>query len=221
MILTGIIDFPIVIVFLLIGVGLFSFYKFFPDPNLPDRMDYVFPYFMVNHLPSGVRGLLIAGIFAASMSSLDSSLAALSSSMVVDIYRPYIMPQASERHYLLVSRLFVVLFCVLLVAVALICHQTESILVLGFKIGSFTYGSLLGIFLLGVTTGRGVCFTNILAMVTSMLVVLIVYVFTSVSWPWYVVIGTLWTYGFSYIFGGHTQRPPKLDKRGDIEGLRE
>jgi SSS family solute:Na+ symporter len=206
MILTGIIDFPIVIVFLLIGAGLFSFYKFFPDPNLPERMDYIFPYFMVSHLPSGVRGLLIAGIFAASMSSLDSSLAGLCSSMVVDIYRPYIRPQASERHYLFVSRLFVVLFCILLVAVALICHRTESILVLGFKIGSFTYGSLLGIFLLGVTTRRGVCFSNILAMVTSILVVAAVYVFTSVSWPWYVVIGTLWTYGFSYMFGNSEKR---------------
>ncbi len=201
MILTGIIDFPIVLLFLCIGVGLFSFYKFFPDPNLPERADYVYPFFMVSQLPSGVRGFLIAGILAASMSSLDSSLAGLSSSMLVDIYKPYISPKASERHYLFVSRLFVVFFCICLVTVALLCHQTKSILVLGLKIGSFTYGSLLGVFLLGVTTRRGRCGTNIFAMLTSILIVLGVDRYTSVSWPWYVVIGTLWTYIFSYILG--------------------
>ncbi len=206
MILTGIIDFPIVFIFLFIGVGLFSFYKFFPDPNLPGRADHVFPFFMVSQLPSGIRGFLIAGILAASMSSLDSSLTGLSSSMMVDIYRPYLVPKASEKHYLFMSRLFVTIFCLCLVAVALLCHQTKSILILGLKIGSFTYGSLLGIFLLGVTTRRGTCHTNILAMLSSTLVVLAVYEFTSVSWPWYVVIGTVWTYGFSYIFGGSKKR---------------
>lgn len=126
LILTGIIDFPIVITYLLIGTGLFCVYEVVGH-NLPAAFssdpDNIFPYFIMTALPAGVRGLLIASVFAAAMSSLDSAINALSSSAVMDIYRPFIRPNASEKHYLAASRVFVALFCLLLIAAALLLNR--------------------------------------------------------------------------------------------------
>ncbi|HID93035.1 MAG TPA: sodium:solute symporter, partial [bacterium (Candidatus Stahlbacteria)] len=175
LILTGVLDFPIVMAFLFIGTLLWAFYQHFPDANLPANTDRIFPYFIVTQLPMGIRGLLIAGALAAAMSSLDSALGALSSSAVVDIYRPHFKRHASERHYLAVSRLFVVIFCLALIGIAIACRGIEQILWLAFKIGGFTYGSLLGVFLLGVIAKRGSNRGNIIAMISSLVVVTILF----------------------------------------------
>jgi SSS family transporter len=202
-ILTGILDFPIVMLFLSIGTLLFTYYHFHPDPNLatlesPDR---IFPYFIMTQLPVGLRGLLIAGVLAAAMSSTDSALGALSSSAVVDIYKPYIKQKATERHYLKASRWFVVFFAAILMAIAIASRNTQGVLWLGLKIGSFTYGALLGIFLLGTLVKRGSNLGNIIAMFTSVPVTLTIYLLESrlhISWPWIIVIGSVWTFVLGY-----------------------
>ena len=201
-ILTGILDFPLVMLFLSIGSLLFVFYHFFPDPNIPAQTDRIFPYFIMTQLPTGLRGLLIAGVLAAAMSSTDSALGALSSSAVVDIYKPYIRKKATEKHYLRVSRWFVVFFGAILVAIAVASRNVEGVLWLGLKIGSFTYGALLGIFLLGTLVKRGSNLGNIIAMFTSVPVTLTIYLLEPqlhVSWPWIVVIGALWTFFWGYV----------------------
>jgi len=221
LILTGLVDFPIVLLFLTIGTLLFVFYRHFPDPNLPSQTDHIFPFFVISQLPPGLRGLLIAGVLAAAMSSLDSALGALSSSAIVDIYRPYIHPGASDRHYLRVSRFSVVIFAAFLVAVAIACRNSKEILWLGFKIGAFTYGGLLGIFLLGVLTRRGTHRGNVMAMLSSVAIVILLYLFesrTGLSWPWFVVIGTIWTFVMGFIVGRSPagqvleRKPPKGSK---------
>ncbi|MFC1682800.1 sodium:solute symporter [Candidatus Zixiibacteriota bacterium] len=204
-ILTGILDFPIVMLFLTIGSLLFVFYHLFPDPNIPAQTDRIFPYFIMTQLPVGLRGLLIAGVLAAAMSSTDSALGALSSSAVVDIYKPYIKQKASERHYLKVSRWFVVLFAAFLVSIAIASRNVEGVLWLGLKIGSFTYGALLAIFLLGTLVKRGSNLGNIIAMFSSVPVTLIIYSLESrlhISWPWITVIGMLWTFFWGYVLDG-------------------
>jgi len=201
LILTGILDFPVVMIFLTIGSLLFVFYHFFPDPNIPAQTDRIFPYFIVTQLPVGLRGLLIAGVLAAAMSSTDSALGALSSSAVVDVYKPYIKKKATEKHYLRVSRLFVVLFGAILVAIAIASRNVQQVLWLGLKIGSFTYGALLGIFLLGVLVKRGTNRGNIIAMFTSVPLTLTIFLLEGhlhISWPWIIVIGMLWTFGLGY-----------------------
>ncbi|KPL19347.1 MAG: hypothetical protein AMJ92_03410 [candidate division Zixibacteria bacterium SM23_81] len=204
-VLTGIIDFPLVMLFLSIGTLLFVFYHFYPDPNLPAQTDRVFPFFIMTQLPVGLRGLLIAGVLAAAMSSTDSALGALSSSAVVDIYKPYIRKKATEKHYLRASRWFVVLFCAILVAIAIACRNVEGVLWLGLRIVGFTYGGMLGVFLLGVLVKRGSNLGNIMAMFSSVVVTLIIFKLEPVlhiSWPWIVVIGMLWTFVLGYALDG-------------------
>jgi SSS family solute:Na+ symporter len=215
-VLTGIIDFPIVILFLSIGSLLFAFYHFFPDPNIPAQTDRIFPFFIMTQLPVGLRGLLIAGVLAAAMSSTDSALGALSSSAVVDIYKPYIKKKASERHYLRVSRWFVVLFAAFLVAIAIACRNTEGVLWLGLMIGGFTYGGLLGVFLLGTLVDRGSNLGNIIAMFTSVGVCLIIFKlepYLHISWPWIIVIGMMWTFVLGYMLDGLKNRDSRLETR--------
>lgn len=202
---TGFIDVPIVLTFLFIGTLLFGYYQQNPDPNMPENIDHIFPYYIVTALPAGLKGLLIAGVFAAAMSSLDSALGALSSSAVVDVYLPRSRKKLNEAEILKISRYLVVGFGLVLVVVAIICQNFGEILWLGFKIGSFTYGGLLGIFLLGTLTTRGSSRTNRLAMLSSVAVVLLLFLFEKtlgISWPWFVVIGTLWTFAFGFLAGG-------------------
>ncbi len=216
---SGFLDVPIMTLFLMIGACLVAFYKVNPDPTLPTNTDYLFPHFIVNALPTGLKGLLIAGVFAASMSTLSSSYGALSTSGIRDIYQPYIKKGASDKHYLMASRIAILIFAVIYAVVTFILRRYESqILWLGFKIVSFTYGAMLGIFLLGVTTNRGKDSTNIIAMISST-VILILWAFGNsiltklnieskflrdvfnIGWSWYVVIGTFWTYIFGVLFG--------------------
>ncbi|MDP8236436.1 MAG: sodium/solute symporter [Candidatus Erginobacter occultus] len=212
LILTGVIDFPIVFTYLLIGTGLFALYEIV-GPALPAEYaadpDLIFPHFIVTVLPPGVRGLLIASIFAAAMSSLDSSINALSSSAVMDIYRPFIRPGKTEKHYLAASRVFVAVFCLLLIGAALGLEKIPGgKLWLGFKVTGFTYGAMLGIFLLGVLTKKSNDRMNIYAMVTSPLLLVAFtlgehFLFpgtTLLAWPWYVVVGTAWTFFWGWFF---------------------
>jgi len=203
LILTGILDLPIVMTFLVIGTLLWVFYQHFPCANLPANTDHIFPYFVVTQLPIGVRGLLLAGVFAAAMSSLDSALVALSSSAVVDIYQPHFKKHASERHYLLISRLFVVVFCLALIGVAIACRDIKQILWIGFKISGFTYGSLLGVFLLATITKRGSDKGNVIAMISSVILTVMLFIlqpYIHIAWPWLVVIGTIWTFFIGLLF---------------------
>ena len=197
---------PVVCLFLLIGALLFVYYEGHAGaPPVTGPMggkDRIFAHFMATALPVGygLKGLLVAGVFAAAMSSLDSALGALSSSAVTDFYRPYIKPVASEAHYLRVARVSTVLFGLLLVGVALAFVDSKQLLEDAFGWVGLIFGGMLGVFLLGaLTERRGSDRTNVLAMVSSVavLVTLKFYQESSgtvyVAWPWWVVIGTAWT----------------------------
>ncbi len=199
LILTGIIDFPLVLTFLTIGVLLYVFYQINPDTAIPLQNDQIFPHFILNVLPPGISGLMIVAIFSADMSSLDSALNALSSSAICDVYKPFLAKGKTEKHYLLVSRIMIVVFAIILIAIAYMSKNIQSVLILAFKVSSYTYGGLLGIFLIGTLTKKGTERGNIIAMLTSVLVVFIVSK-TPLTWSWFIVIGTLWTFflGITY-----------------------
>ena len=215
LILTGLIDVPIMFTFLLVGALLFVFYQHFPRPDLPTDGDEIFPFFIMTQMPVGLRGIMIAGVLAAAMSTLSSSLGSLTSSLIVDVYKPYIRRGASERHYLFASRISVVLVGIVLSLIAYLLHGWGNILWLGFRIGSFTYGALLGIFLLGVTWKRGHDKSNMIAMLSSTAVVTVFwflgkYHIVNLAWLWYIVIGTLWTYIFAWIMSLVTRAPRRI-----------
>ncbi|MHC5111681.1 MAG: sodium:solute symporter family transporter, partial [Planctomycetota bacterium] len=204
LILNACIGFPVPCMFLLIGTLIFFLARqsggeidFTEVP--PDK---VFGHFIANVVPPiwGLKGLLVAGVFAAAMSSLDSALGALSSSAVTDFYRPYVRSGASPAHYLFVARLFTLLFGILLAVVALLFTGHRDLLEAAFSYASLVFGGMLGVFLLGVLTrSRGRDVWNVVAMVTSIVMLLIIKGTGAddspiIAWPWWVVIGALWTF---------------------------
>ena len=123
--------------------------------------DRIFPHFIVTEMPPGISGLIIAALFAAGISTLDSALAALSQTFITGMYRPYIVKGAAESHYLKASRAAVVFWAVVISVLALIFHSmsNEGLLKLGLKVPGYVYGSLLGISflaLMGKGTWKGI-----------------------------------------------------------------
>ena len=200
LILSGFADIPIVILFLAIGSLLFAYFQAVPTPGLPEKADDIFPYYIIHHLPRGLIGLLVASVFAAAMSSIDSALNSLSTTWINDFYRPYIKKDASERHYLTMAKVFTALFGIFLIFIAFLSRDTQQVLILGLKIGTFTYGALLGVFLLGFLTTRGNDVGNAISIVISIIAILLIELYTDVAWIWYVMIGTFITFAVGYLF---------------------
>jgi len=196
------------LLFLSVGAALFVYYQTFPDAGITKlvadgRNDYVFPYFIAHHLPNGLRGLLVAGLLAAAMSSLDSALNGLASTAFIDIYKPHWAKErtVSDAEALKFSRILVAIFAVILAATAMIFGRQTSILWFGLQAMGWTYGGLLGLFLLAIfTTKKTSEFGNVFALVTSVAVVLFFTKWLTVGWSWGIVIGTGWTYGVAYIW---------------------
>ena len=162
------------------------------DPKLETNdADYVFISFVLHYLPHGVIGLLIAVIFCAGMSSSASELNALSSTTVVDFYRPLLHPGASESHYLFVSKLFTVLWGSVAISFALFANLVENLIQAINILGSIFYGSILGIFLVAFffrfVRGSAV----FVAALSSQALVLILFYTTKIGYLWYNLIGCL------------------------------
>jgi SSS family solute:Na+ symporter len=143
---------------------------------------------------------------AIVMASIDSPLGSLTSSFVTDIYRPVIFKSGSERHYLLVSRICVVIFGIILGFIAYGFSHFEKFLWLAFKIGGVTYGSLLGVFLLGLLTKRRCNRVNVVAMTLSALAMLGLLILSEknivpLGWTWLLLTGTWLTFVTGWIFG--------------------
>jgi len=221
---------PIVCLFLLIGTLMHVYFQSHASPALPSEVrehgDRIFPYFIAHALPPGygLRGLLAAGIFAAAMSSLDSALGGLSSTAVTDVYEPLLRlwnhrpRQDNERHLLRAARLFTLLFGVLLATVALAFVGHDKLLWEVFKWVSLIFGGMLGVFILAVATkSRGDDHANALAMLSSLaLLVVIKYVqerfdVVYIAWPWWIVVGTAWTFGIGVCF--RTVKRPHQPRR--------
>ncbi len=196
-------SFFVLMVYLTIGAGLYVLYAQNPQFPLPNKLDAIFPHTIGHYMPVLLRGLMLSAIV---MASIDSPLASLSASFVTDIYKPLIKPDATDSHYLRVSRIGVVVFAVLLATIAYGFSFFQKILWLAFKIGGVTFGSLLGVFLLGLLTERKANRANIVAMVTMALInaTLLALSETHVihlGWTWLVLIGTAGTFGLGYLLG--------------------
>lgn len=152
-------------------------------------VNYVFPTYIINFIPTGLLGLLIAVIFAAAMSSLDSEITALSSATVMDFYRRWFRPDATDDHYLRVSRLATGFWGLFAFCVALYAGQLGSLIEAVNQIGSFFYGSLLGVFLLAFFVPRSNGTGASVGLLVGMASVFLVSFTTEISWLYYNVVG--------------------------------
>ena len=195
---SGIVIFFQFALFLLIGILLFSFYRYHPGLMPPAANDKIFPAFIVTYLPHGVRGIMIASILAAAMSNLSSSLNALASTTVVDFCQP-ILKKDLPVDWLRISRWITVFWGVVLPILALLSRGAKSVLETGLTIASITYGSMLGVFLLGVLTKRANEKGSILGMAVGLASMMIVWYCSTIAFTWYVLIGTGITFAVGYM----------------------
>ena len=148
---SAIAEIPMTFIFLLIGVFLFIYFDWYPYDEVSSlKSDQVFPWFISNVLPPGLRGFLLAGLLAAALSSLDSALNALATSFVTDCRK--LIPANIKNSYTLKgqAKVSVFIFGLILSALALLFVSADSILWVGFKVAGYTYGALLGIFLAAI-----------------------------------------------------------------------
>ncbi|MDQ5871277.1 MAG: sodium:solute symporter [Acidobacteriota bacterium] len=192
--------------FLVIGVLLFAFYRPF-ETGFALTGDRVFADFIIRHLPSGLSGLVVAAIFAAAMSS---SLNAIASTAVSDLYRP-VVPGRDDRHYLVVSRWLTLLAGAAQIGVALaIRGMTRSALDAALSVASILNGPVLGVFLLGAFSrraGKGAAFAG---MAAGLAAVLAVWRLTPLAWTWYTLIGSGTTVAVGALLGALS--PPRVEQ---------
>jgi SSS family transporter len=184
------------VLYLGLGAALFTFYAQHATLAPSARADEILPHFVQQVMPAALRGLMLTAIVIAS---IDSPLGSLSASFVTDIYRPLLVRGRSERHYLLVSRAIVVVFGLILALIAYVFSFFDRILWLAFKIAGVTFGSLLGVFLLGLLTRRRIAdWSNVVAMVSMACANLVLLTLSEMkvlplAWSWLVILGTAGT----------------------------
>jgi solute:Na+ symporter, SSS family len=191
--------------FLIVGMYLYTWYQGAPftDLGLANNDEIILRY-VLDVIPHGAAGLFIAGLFAAAMSTLSSSLSALSSSTLFDLF-----PKLSERDdAIFISRMMMVVWTVIFFMFAVSFSDTENPIVeLGLGIAGFTYGALLGAFYIGRYTSYTTreVFPGLIACVVGMIFVIS---FSNLAWPWFTLTGVIifftvstLIYGINRIFG--------------------
>ncbi|MCB0565819.1 MAG: sodium:solute symporter [Phaeodactylibacter sp.] len=173
----GMLYIPVSALFLFIGTALFAYYNS-GAAELPadlqdiNRSDRVFPYFIVNELPAGVTGLLIASIFAAGMSTVSTSFNSSATVFLTDYYNKYFKRTASDREAMKVLYLSSVVISILGIAIGIAMINVRSALDAWWKLASIFSGGMLGLFLLGAFSERKNVLGAIIGVVAGLLVIL-------------------------------------------------
>ena len=148
-------------------------------------VNYVFPTFITTHMPIGLVGLMIAAIFAAAMSASGGELNSLATATIIDFYRRHFVKAATDKHYLLVSKMATFAWGLFACVVAMRAANQGSLIEVVNRYGSFVYGSLLGVFILAIMTKRATARGAFWGLVAGMAAVLTV----ALELPW---IAFLW-----------------------------
>ncbi len=199
--------------FLLIGAGLFVYYKSMgTTPGL--SADRIFPAFIVQQMPAGIAGLMIAAVLAAAMSNLSAALNSLASTSVVDFYLPR-YPDLSDRLRTRLSRLMTVVWAAVLFALAMFSRSGGHVVEIGLSIASVLWGAMLGVFLLGTLSRRAGERGTIIGMACGVAVNLLLWLLPrglavpvaghvltlpKIAWTWWVLIGSMVTCAVGYTF---------------------
>jgi solute:Na+ symporter, SSS family len=202
------------LLFLCVGAGLYAYYTRVAPGTTFSSSDRIFPAFIVDHMPAGLSGLIIAAVLAAAMSNLSAALNSLSSTTVVDFYMK-LRPRAAARERSSISHISTFFWAVVLCGLAFLSRGSKHVVEVGLSIASVAYGSLLGVFLLGTLTRRANEAGTIVGMIFGLGVNLFLWLQSApiafhfagmhgalpkVAWTWYVVIGTAITFAFGYLF---------------------
>jgi SSS family transporter len=190
------------LLFLVVGLGLWVFY----EGRLFDTSDEIFARFIVEELPPGVSGILIAGVFAAAMSSLSSSINSLASATAYDFWAPLTGAEDDEARVLRAGKLFTLVWAALLVGGSVLfipLSEGNTAVEVALAIASMVYGGLLGMFLLAIRSKRADQRSAILGMAAGIGVVTAIWWFAraDVAWPWFVPIGTTVTVAVGWALG--------------------
>jgi len=152
-------------------------------------INYVFPTFVLTHLPVGLIGLLMAAIFAAAMSTISGELSALSTSTSLDFYRRWVRDDGDEAHLLRVTKAATVFWSVFAAVTAIWAAELGSLIEVVNRFGSFFYGSILGVFLLAIGWKRANGTGASVGLVAGMGVVAYVTIYTPIAFLWHNLIG--------------------------------
>ena len=161
--------------------------------------DYVFLHFILNYLPRGLVGLLIAVIICAAMSSTASELNALAATTTVDLYKRNMSKNKSDKHFLNMSKLFTVMWGIIAICFASIGNLFENLIQLVNIIGSIFYGTILGIFLIGFFTKKIKSNSVFYSACISQILIFVIYFSVDIGYLWLNFIGALFTVFFSII----------------------
>lgn len=168
------------------------------DAELNDK-DYVFIYFILNHLPHGIIGFLLAVILSAAMSSSASGLYAVASSSAIDIYKTY-KPGLSEKHYLKATKYLVIFWGIICILTACLITLFENLIQLVNIIGSIFYGTVLGLFLIAFFFKYCKGKATFWAALLTQLIVIYIFSLDVISFLWLNPIGALMVICFAFIF---------------------
>jgi SSS family transporter len=205
---SGIVVFFQFALFLFIGLLLFGFY----NGQTPGQLglattDEIFTKFIVEELPAGLSGLIIAAILAAAMSTLSSSINSLASATTMDIYKPYWGKDSSIEKDLRISRATTVGWGIVITGSAFVFAflqlqspgERPAVVELGLGIASYTYGGLLGAFLLGVLSKKLRRRDAIIGFFAGLIALIFLVTGTTLAWPLYTLVGALIVISVGYL----------------------
>lgn len=192
--------------FLFLGLCLYAFYKGVPFAQLTlnstglnlTSSDEIFPKFIIENLPTGVAGLVIAGVLASAMGTLSSAISSLASSTYLDLFKSKTSNPKKEIFW---SRIFTLLWGVVLIGGAMLFRDSKNPVVeIGLSIASFTYGGLLGTFLLGIFFKKINQTEAFIGFIAGILTMVFVIYYTKIAYTWYTVIGVIVTIFIANLF---------------------
>lgn len=176
-------------VFLFLGVLLYAYYG-----PIDIRSDEIFPKFIIEVLPIGLTGVIIAALLAAAMSTLAGSMSSLSSSLMMDLYLPLTKKDLNDQQKLRISRMFTILFGFMLIFSAFFFKESsQAVVEIALSIASFTYGGLLGTFLLGIIFKNSKQEDALAGFVAGIFIMITVISLKLVAWTWFTFVGVLAT----------------------------
>ena len=161
------------------------------NDNSFDDVNYIIPRFILQQLPVGLVGLLILAILLAATDTIAGELNSLSTSTVIDFYRRWAKPTASDAHYLRVSKIVTGLWGLFACGVAVWAAELGSLIEVVNRFGSFFYGSVLGVFILAIGVRRATGTGAFVGLIAGMSAVALTAAYTNVAFLWHNVVGAV------------------------------
>jgi solute:Na+ symporter, SSS family len=197
LILSGFVVFLQFVLFLVIGVMLFTYYQHVPLPRTLARNDELLPTFIVTALSHGAAGFIVAAIVAAALSP---SINAMAATTVNDFYAKYVRRDADEQTLMRVSRIWTVVWGIVQIVIAIAAQWMQrSVLDAGLAVLSYASGAVLGAFLLGTQAPSITERDTFLGMLAGLAVMTVVWAWTTTAFTWYIFIGAASTVGVAWV----------------------